>query len=248
MAVKQRAILSGAAVVAAAFFGILAILVAQHVGPIERFDLSVHASLRQYALAHPTWLSIMRNVTRLGDTLTVVVVDATLFAICLWRSRPRAALFVATVGVGVWLVRLVMRELVGRARPDDALWPTSGLSFPSGHTTNSAAMATLIVVVCWPLLRRAGRIAVVVAAVICAVSVGLSRVVGGVHWPSDVIGGLLLASAIICAAAALFPPDPPAAKMDDSDQTQGAVPGVEDGIQPHWGGTANSLGAWLPQL
>jgi membrane-associated phospholipid phosphatase len=235
MAVRQRVILSGAAVVAATLFVILAILVARHVGPIERFDLSVHASWRQYALAHPTWLSFMRNVTRLGDTLTVVVVDVTLFAVCLWRSRRRTALFVAVVAVGVWVVRLVLRELVGRARPDVALWPVSGLSFPSGHATNSAAMAALIVVVCWPLLRRAGRIAVVVAAVICAVSVGLSRVVGGVHWPSDVIGGLLLASAMVCAAAALFPPDPPTAKthVDDSAQTHGAVPGVEDGIRPH---------------
>ncbi|MDT5029224.1 MAG: hypothetical protein QOE61_5650 [Micromonosporaceae bacterium] len=235
IAIRRRVILSGAALVAATFFIILAILVARHVGSIERFDLSVHASLRQYALAHPTWLSIMRNVTHLGDTLTVVVVDVTLFALCLWRSRPRAALFVAVVGVGVWIVRLVTRELVGRARPDDAAWPASGLSFPSGHATNSAAMTALIAVVCWPLLRRAGRIAVVVAAVICAVSVALSRIVGGVHWPTDVIGGLLLASALVCAAAALFPPDPLPAKtrshVDDLDQTLGA--GVEDVIRPY---------------
>jgi membrane-associated phospholipid phosphatase len=222
VAVRQRVILSVAALVTATFFVILAVQVARRVGAIERFDLSIHASVRQYGLAHPTWLSVMRTITHLGDTVTIAAVDVTVFVLCLWRSRPRAALFVAVVGVGVWASRLVTRDLVDRVRPDDPLWPANGLSFPSGHTTNSAAMTALIAVISWPLLHRAGRVALVVAATIYALSVGLSRIAGGVHWPSDVVGGLLVASAFVCAAAALFPPDSPAviarANVDHSGQ------------------------------
>src|SRR5258706_11535790 len=115
VSVRQRVIVSGVALVAATCFVILAIMVARRVGAIERFDLSVHETLRQYALANPTWLSVMGTITHLGDTAPIVVVDLTLVALCLWRSRPRAALFVAVVGIGVFVARLVTRELVGRA-------------------------------------------------------------------------------------------------------------------------------------
>jgi undecaprenyl-diphosphatase len=201
--------LSSVALAAGGLFVILAVLLAQRVGVIERVDLSVHGSSRRFAVAHPAWLSVMRAITHLGDTITIVIVDVTVFALCIWRSRLRAALFVAVVGLGTWAVRIVARDVVARPRPADALWPAGGFAFPSGHTTNTAAMMAIIVVVCWPLLHRRGRVALVIAATVYALAVGLSRIVGGVHWPSDVAGGLLLALAVASAATAALTPTHP---------------------------------------
>lgn len=204
--VRRRVVVSAVALVAFALFVILAFLVDRHAGVVDRIDQSVHGSLRRYGQDHPLWLSAMRTLTHLGDTITVVVVDVAVFAFCVWRSRPRAALFVAVVGLGAGAVRIVVREVVARPRPVDALWPADGLAFPSGHTTNAAAMMAIIVGVCWPVLRGRGRTALVIVASIAALAVGLSRIAGAVHWTSDVVGGLLSASAVVCAALAWLPP------------------------------------------
>jgi membrane-associated phospholipid phosphatase len=219
---RRPLVLSGLALVAAMCFGVLAVLVTRQSGLIARFDLAMHQSLRTYGLTHPTWLMAMRAITHLGDTAAIAAFDATALAVCLWRGRRSTAMFVAVVGIGVWSSRLLVRALVGRARPVDALWPADGLSFPSGHTANFAATAAIVVVVCWPLFHRAGRIALVTAAVIGALLVGVSRIAGGVHWPSDVVGGLLLAGALVRAAGAIFLVTAPDGPGDS--RAQGVVP------------------------
>jgi undecaprenyl-diphosphatase len=85
-----------------------------------------------------------------------------------------------------------MKAIVGRARP--ALWEAQwywGSSFPSGHTLNTAAFATaaaLCVARIWP---RAGTPAMALAAVWTGL-VAASRLVLGVHWPSDVLVAMCL--------------------------------------------------------
>lgn len=97
---------------------------------------------------------------------------------------------------------------LGRSRP--ILFDTDGpyrltpisfdyshVSFPSGHTTTAAAAAMALVLI-FP-----GRPWVKVAAVVFAVSIGVSRVMVRAHYPSDVVGGMFvgIAVTILCAHA-----------------------------------------------
>ena len=74
------------------------------------------------------------------------------------------------------------------------------MGFPSGHMTGAAAFAVIAIYFAikepWNRVRRLGLTAVVV---VMMVLVGLARLVLHAHWPSDVLGGLLLGSS--CAAA-----------------------------------------------
>jgi undecaprenyl-diphosphatase len=188
--------LLGLAVAAIGLLAVLTILVRQHARVVYSFDTSVYDALHSYVLTHPTFLSVMGWVTRLGDTLVVAVVDVIAFVICLAMRRPRAAVFVAVAGLSVWGLRLAMSRAVGRPRPVDALWPAEGFSFPSGHTANSFAMGVIVVVTGWSVAGRRVRIALVCVAALAALAIGASRVAGGVHWPTDVLGGWLLALAV----------------------------------------------------
>jgi membrane-associated phospholipid phosphatase len=186
-------------------FATLAVLVAHLAGVVTRPDSAVHGWLIAFGRVHPNWLSGWMVVTHLGDTLTVSLVDAALFGLCLAQRRWHVAAFVAALAVGGWAVRIGVRDLVARPRPTDGFWAESGYSFPSGHTTNAAIMVSLVLIVAWPYLHQPGRRVAVAGAVIYALAVGFSRLAGGVHWPSDVFGGLLLAVGLVCGAATLTP-------------------------------------------
>jgi undecaprenyl-diphosphatase len=93
------------------------------------------------------------------------------------------------------VIEQVAKPLVGRTRPRG-----SAMGFPSGHTTGVAAFAVIAIYFAikepWSRAQRLGLTAVVIVMVVL---VGVARLVLHAHWPSDVLGGLLLGSS--CAAA-----------------------------------------------
>jgi undecaprenyl-diphosphatase len=181
------------------------------------------------------------SVTRGSSTLRSVLlggqaafqptgVNAAVGLVCLWAWRRRGlgtrALWAAiTVLIG-WGLGNVVKQVVGRARPvvENAVDHAPGYSFPSGHATNTTVAAIALVVLLWPLLRRRGRVVATSLAVVVTLLVGLDRVMLGVHYPSDVLGGYLLGGAVALGSALGYlergPAAPPA---DEAPSAQHAV-------------------------
>jgi undecaprenyl-diphosphatase len=110
---------------------------------------------------------------------------ATMALLCARRSFE-ALLLAASVISGATVVYIV-KSVVGRARP--ALWETEwywGSSFPSGHTLVVAAFATAAVL-CVGRIWPAARELALSIALLWIILVGFSRLVIGVHWPTDVL-------------------------------------------------------------
>lgn len=170
----------------------------------ESETATLDLAVRTWALAHraPVLDVLFRGATWAGSTLRLVPAVA-LVAWWLWRRRGRgAAAFVILAPAAASLLVVGLKLLFHRARPEGALGLGLGYSFPSGHSTASAAVACTVAYV---LVRErlAPRIALVIAGAFALV-VGLSRVYLDVHWATDVVGGWTVGAGIAMLSAALY--------------------------------------------
>jgi undecaprenyl-diphosphatase len=142
-----------------------------------------------------------RAVTSFGSVGGATLVTTT--AIVLARKRPRVMAQVLTGAVGGIIAELGMKQLFRRARPRvlSHLENVSSTSFPSGH---AMASASLYLTLAFVASRRGHRTPLIASGSALALSVSASRVFLGVHWPTDVLGGLVLGTAWACAAEAAF--------------------------------------------
>ncbi len=201
----DRRRLAAGAVLALAFVALtLAVTSSTHAFTV---DVTIH----DWLMAHrtPALTTVALAVTATGAS-SLVVPAVLVLALLAGRGSGLERLLPAVLATGVLLlgigVRLVVSNLVARERPPSADWAgyAHGYAFPSGHTTTSALAAGVLIWVLAGRLTGRVRTAVVVLLVAWAVSVGLTRAYLGVHWPTDVLGGWLLALAWLALATALL--------------------------------------------
>lgn len=173
------------------------------------FDRRIYEVL--YAGAHPVLTPFARIFTALGEP-TVLVTAGFLVALWLWlKGRGRFAaglLLVILIGRGL---SEVQKYWIARPRPDfePHLVAVKTPSFPSGHATSSMIFYLTLALALVPQGRW--RPIAVAGAILLSLLVGISRVVLGVHWPSDVIAGwsfgLFWVMSALRPAERLFGPD-----------------------------------------
>ncbi|MEV8512232.1 phosphatase PAP2 family protein [Dactylosporangium sp. NPDC051484] len=196
---RAAALVPGLAALALA---VLSVLVAARASVLLSADAAVSAAARRFTAGHGWWHSAMAAVTHSADPVALYCVLVAVLAACLLGRRWWPALFVASVAASGTGARLVLLHLIARPRPEHRLIGASGFSFPSGHTTSSALAAGVVIVLGLAVLRpRWARRALVAVALAWAVLVGVSRVALVAHWPTDVLGGWLLATTVITALA-----------------------------------------------
>src|SRR5262245_46377893 len=145
------------------------------------------------------------TVSRLGSTVTVLVAG-TLASVVTWR-RCRAvgvALLVATFSRP--LLEFTIKAVVDRSRPDlHRLVAGNGPSFPSGHVMAAVALWGLLPVIVGLYTRRRDLwwASVVVAGTLIG-GISASRIYLGVHWFSDVLGGLLVGTFFLIGVDTVF--------------------------------------------
>ena len=150
-------------------------------------DRTIYQAL--YAGQRPALVVIARIFTALGEPTILVAAGFLVAAWLWWQQRGRfalALLLVVLVGRGLTEVQ---KYWIARARPDlePHLVVVKTSSFPSGHASSS-----MIFYLTLALALAAGtrwQRAAAAAAILLSFCVGLSRVMLGVHWPSDVVGG-----------------------------------------------------------
>lgn len=152
-------------------------------------------------------LEIVRDVTALGGVfLRNIFALGAVVGLLFLKLRREAMLFAMTVAGG-WIANTAVKLLVGRERPQIVphLMEAGGESFPSGHSFNAAVVYVAMAIAFAALSRRHSvRYTLIGSAMALSALVAWSRVLLGVHFPSDVIAGWLGGTGWAFLAAALL--------------------------------------------
>lgn len=192
---------------AAAVLTLLAIGSRLLLGDWLAFDAAILRGSRALTGDGGVAVRLAGDLTALGNdtSLWIATLVAAGWLAVAGRRRALAHLLVATAGGG--LLTATLKQLVGRARPDLVahLVAVHSPSFPSGHAADTAfVFATLAMVAASPGTAPAERRYLMAAALLLSVSVGVTRVILGVHWPSDVLAGWAIGGLWAAACARML--------------------------------------------
>src|ERR1700759_4441425 len=237
MSAAARRVLAPLAVVtvAAFVFGLLLVLVRLRWAPLESADHGAAARLNSLVAGPPVVVSAIKAVTWLGSggvLWTLVGLAVVMLAI---RRRWRLAIYLLVTGAGALTLDPILKALVGRLRPVVAhpVAYGNGDSFPSGHALGSIVCYGALFLVFLPVVRGNWRRVFTAVIVTLIAAIGVSRLLLGVHYLSDVLGAWALGVTWLGVTAFAFELSRQAAGAPVTHPvTEGLEPEARTDLQP----------------
>ena len=141
----------------------------------------------------PSWLpEMVRDVTALGSVVVLAAATAGVIGFLWLSNKHTTAVFLAVATLGGGIVSAGLKLIFERPRPEIVphLAHVSSASFPSGHSMMAAVTyLTLGGLIMAVVEDRRLKMYVLALAVTLSILIGVSRVLLGVHYPSDVLAG-----------------------------------------------------------
>lgn len=162
-------------------------------GRTQAFD---EAALRWISVRHTSLLDgVMLEITTLGTgTVVMMVVCVAALFLTLTRHKYSALLLIVATAGGL-LLDLILKLRIDRPRPHVFTWMTQavGSSFPSGHAMSATVAYTTVAYLAARLQKRLwARWLTMLFAAVVIVLICFSRLYLGVHYPSDVLAGVVI--------------------------------------------------------
>ncbi len=174
-------------------------------GMITGFDRSIIDAVQ--GLEAPWLTTIMHTFSFIGSTKVVMLLIIAVTALLLWKFHVRSQayfFFFAMIGTGI--LNQTLKFIFKRARPEfHRLAEVGGYSFPSGHTMMGFSLYALFAYLLWCHIKStAGRVALVLFAIFMFGMIAVSRIYLGVHYPSDILGGMVASAFWLLFTILLF--------------------------------------------
>lgn len=173
---------------------------------LVRLDTAAARHLHEWVRGSDALVTDLKFLTFFGSPIWfyVIVIPSVVWV---WRrGHPRLAVFLVVTTLGGGLLDTIVKEVVDRARPSlvDPVATAHGKSFPSGHAMSSTFTYGALLLVYLPVVRRRLRPVLLALAVALVAAIGFSRLALGVHYITDVVGGVVLGLAWLAASTAAF--------------------------------------------
>lgn len=194
-----------AVILVAVPFGILLDQVTDE-GPLTRVDTAVVDALHESFRDLGWFINVLKAISFLGSPpwFYLVIGLSTLF---FWRrDERRIAVYLTVTNLMGGVIDTAVKVWVDRPRPEleDPVATAIGKSFPSGHTMASTVGYGSLLLAFMPLIPPRWRVRAVVGYVVIVCLIAFTRLGLGVHYMSDVLGGVVLGLAWLAAATAAF--------------------------------------------
>ncbi|MGG4267250.1 phosphatase PAP2 family protein [Peribacillus simplex] len=157
-----------------------------------KFDEDVISFVQ--GMESPLLTNIMKFFTYIGSTSVLIILSLFIlfFLYKVLKHRLELILFSAVM-IGSPVLNLMVKLFFQRARPDlHRLIDISGYSFPSGHAMNAFSLYSILTFLLWRhITAKWARVLLILFSMTMILSIGISRIYLGVHYPSDIIAGYL---------------------------------------------------------
>lgn len=175
-------------------------------GPLTETDTAVADSIHRWIRDSDVLIAVAHVVSFLGSPpWFYVVVGGS--AVWFWRRNDRRlAVFLVVTNLMGGVVDTVVKVVVNRPRPEleDPITHAFGKSFPSGHAMSSTFAYGSLLLAYMPFIPKRARPWAIVGYVLLVAAIAATRLGLGVHFLSDVLGGIVLGAAWLAAAVAAF--------------------------------------------
>lgn len=201
-------------------------------GPLTRVDQGVAEGIHE-------WIRDSRPLVVLAFFFSFLGVPpwfyVTIGGSAYWFYRNgywRVALFMVTTPLLGGLISTAVKVLVDRPRPelDEPITEAFGKSFPSGHAMSSTVGYGTLLLAFMPFIPPRWRRRAVAGYVLLVLAIAASRLGLGVHYLSDVVGGIVLGAAWLCVSVATFRIWRREQRKRTADVLEGVEPEVTAGV------------------
>ncbi|WP_300559011.1 phosphatase PAP2 family protein [Companilactobacillus sp.] len=171
---------------------------------IHGFDKFFIAMIYQNHTATP--LLIFRTLTEVGGTFWTVIITLVILIILSYFKYYYAAIFLAANKLVVVIINTIIKDLIRRPRPSHHHYMYEGsFNYPSGHSSSALSLYIPLLIICFFIFKKIGsRVLITTLGILLIIIIGYSRVYLGVHYPSDIVGGYLLAASVLTSTVILF--------------------------------------------
>jgi len=140
------------------------------------------------------WLtSVMKTFTWIGAWQGVVPITMIAFLLLFFKYKYRQQAFLLVIViVGTVLFNTLLKLYFKRERPEIyRILDIGGFSFPSGHTMNAVSLYGIFAFIIWRNIKTPiGRFFLILFTIFMITMICVSRIYLGVHYPSDIVGGI----------------------------------------------------------
>jgi undecaprenyl-diphosphatase len=186
---------------------ILAVLVSVRWHPLVSLDLRADRSAHDAVMSHQWLERASRDVTQFGDPRVIDLLTLAGAAAAATRRRWDLVLLVVAVRLIELGVNTATKDLVERPRPSFAhpVVHAAGFSFPSGHAAGTAAVYAVVAMLFVSAGSRLVQRVAIALVVLLVAAVAATRVLLGVHYPSDVTAGIIVGVGSLAFVKAFVP-------------------------------------------